>query len=492
MSFSSLVFLLIFFPAVTGLYYAVPRRCKNIFLLFASLFFYAWGGFRTLPLFLASMAANYAFALLIEGTRQRQGLCRGIAVCAIIANVGLLVAFKYLQFILKCFDAVSGLSIAAPSWALPLGISFFTFSALSYVLDVYFGAVKAETNFLHVALYLSFFPKVVSGPIMQWSTFQSQLEERHCSIGQFSDGLKRFIVGLAKKLIIADSVASFADFIFNRTEFTSLSVLLTWFGVISYVIQLYYDFSGYSDMAVGLGSMFGFTVDENFCYPFISKRVAEYWGRWHITLGTWVKHYIYTPVFRALNVKNRRTGKKRDAKICDYLALLVSWCIIGPWHGAGFHYLAYGLFYCTFIILERIWDNYKKKRAKTGRPLAWNPAATAFFSHCYFIIVMLIGQMVFRANSLTLAAKQLLAMLGLSGNCIVNDSDAFYFGTYLPIILLGIFGALPVVPLVKKKLAGWNGTSRVLLGALVHLALLAVSLAFAVGNTYKAFIYFNF
>lgn len=492
MAFSSLVFLLIFFPLVIGAYHIVPQRLKNVFLLLASLFFYAWGGFHALPLFVASMVANYCFALLIGKYLQRERLCRLIVVFAIAANVALLVAFKYLGFILKCVNAATGLSLPAPGWALPLGISFFTFSALSYILDVYFGAAKAEKNFFHVALYLAFFPKLVSGPIMQWSAFRSQLDSRSCTVEQFSAGLKRFIVGLAKKLVVADSLASFADFIFDRNDFASVSALLAWFGVIVYIVQLYYDFSGYSDMAVGLGKMLGFTVDENFNYPFASKRIAEYWGRWHITLGTWVKHYIYTPVFRALNVRSKRTGKKRDAKYCDYAALLVSWCIIGPWHGAGFHYLAYGLFYCAFIIIERVWDNYKKKRAKAGKPLRWNPAIAACCSHLYFFVVLCIGQMLFRANSLTLAYKQLRAMFGLGASGFANATDAFYVSIYLPLILMGIIGGLPLIPFLRKKLASWDGMLRAVLSAILHIALLLLSVAFAVGNTYKAFIYFNF
>lgn len=494
MVFSSLVFVLIFLPLSLAGYYLVPKKIKNLFLLFASLVFYSWGGFHTLPIFLASIFGNYLFALAIEKTLQKKSLCKFIVIVMLSANIGLLVAFKYLTFMLKFVNRIPHLSIAVPEWALPLGISFFTFSALSYVLDVYFEATKAEKNILNVALYISFFPKLISGPLMQWSDFHSQLENRKFDFEQFTGGLERFIVGFAKKTIIADSIALFADLVFNSPNFSSVSVFLAWFGVIAYLIQLYFDFSGYSDMAVGLGKMFGFTINENFNYPYVSKNITEFWGtRWHISLGTWVNHYIYTPVFRAVSKKNPSTGKKLKTKYCDYIALIVSWCIIGPWHGAGLSYLAYGLYFCALIFFERLYEGYKKNRKKAGKPIIGNFFTRRILPHIYVFFAVSFGFLIFRANSLSAASKHFMALFGLAKNSVFNEIDTFYFAHYILLTLTGVVFSMPVVPALKKKLESKISPLVLnLITKIILLGLLIVSISFAVGNTYKAFIYFNF
>ena len=494
MVFSSLIFLLLFFPLSLAGYYIVPKKAKNLFLLLASLFFYSWGAFHTLPIFLLSIVGNYLFALAVEKTLRNKVLCRIVVTVMLVANITVLISFKYLAFLFKFVNRIPHVDLPVPNWALPLGISFFTFSALSYVLDVYFQTSKAEKNLFNVALYISFFPKLISGPLMQWTDFQAQLEDRKFNFDQFSDGLSRFIVGLAKKIIIADSIAGFADYVFNSTNFASVSILLAWLGVIAYLIQLYFDFSGYSDMAVGLGKMFGFTISENFDYPYVAKSVTEFWGkRWHVTLGTWVNHYIYTPVFRALSKKNPKTGKKRQTKTCDYIALLVSWCIIGPWHGAGLSYLAYGLYFCAFIMLERMYDNFKKKRKKLGNPVSWGCFMGRVMPHIYIVFVVSVGLLIFRANSLSFGIKHFMALFGLLGNSLINVGDSFYMLHYAVLLFTGIVFAIPVVPFIRSKLIGClSSGAYALIAKLTLLILLVVSIAFAAGNTYKSFIYFNF
>lgn len=493
MVFSSLVFLLVFFPVVIGLNYLLPKKIRNIFLILASLFFYSWGALNSIAIFAASIVANYFFALGIDKTKEKQNLCKFIMIIMLVANISLLFAFKYLETAIDFLNHFPKINLTAPHWALPLGISFFTFSAISYCLDVYFQACPAEKNFLNVALYISFFPKLISGPIVQWSTFKPQIESRIFTVEKFAEGLKRFVIGLAKKAVIADTIGGFCDFIFTKHDFSNVSVVLSWFAIFCYLIQLYYDFSGYSDMAVGLGKMLGFELDENFDHPFVSKNIVEFWTRWHITLGTWLKHYIYTPVFRALSKKkNPKTGKKLKTKTCDYISLLVSWCIIGPWHGAGLSYLIYGLYFCFFIILERMYDNYKKQRSKAGNPIKGNFLTEKILPHIYAIIVIAIGMMIFRSISTKNALRLGLSLFGLSGNPIYSPSDLLYLTQYAIIFFVGAFFSVPVVSWAESKLKAKNTTAYTIISGISVLVLLIISLSFVVGSTYTAFIYFNF
>ncbi len=495
MAFSSIMFLFVFFPVVIFLNYIIQSKLRNIFLLMASLFFYSWGNIKSMPIFATSIVFNYFFALGIDKTKRKEKLSKFIMIVMLIANVGLLFTFKYLSSSLFFLNNIFNLNLPTPKWSLPLGVSFFTFSAISYCLDVYFQACSAEKNFFNVALYISFFPKLISGPIVKWTTFQAQLSERKFDIDNFSEGVERFIVGLAKKAIIADSIGVFADFVFNRNDFSSISVLLAWFGMFSYLLQLYYDFSGYSDMAIGLGKMLGFELDENFNYPYISKGVVEFWSRWHITLGTWLKHYIYTPVFRALSQKkNLKTGKNLKTKTCDYISLIVSWCIIGPWHGVGLSYLVYGLFFCFFIICERIYENYKKKRAKTGKPLKKNFFTGKILPHIYLVLVAAIGMMIFRSISTKHAIRFGLSLIGLGGNSFFDSADMLYFSQYYRTFIVGIFFSIPALPFLKNKVKEYNRGKAVLsfVKPLALTLLFIVSISYMVTTTYNPFIYFNF
>lgn len=493
MVFSSLVFLLVFFPAVIALNYVCPAKFRNVFLLLASLLFYSWGAMNSIVIFAASIAANYFFALALDKTKEKAGLCKFIMILMLVANISLLFAFKYLSTAIDLINHLPKVNLSAPKWSLPLGISFFTFSAISYCLDVYFQACPAEKNFLNVALYISFFPKLISGPIVQWQTFKPQLENRKFDADNFAEGLKRFVFGLFKKAVIADTIGGFCDFVFTKHDFSNVSVVLGWFAVLSYLIQLYYDFSGYSDMAVGLGKMLGFELDENFDHPFVSKNIVEFWTRWHITLGTWLKHYIYTPVFRGLSKKkNPRTGKKLKTKTCDYISLLVSWCIIGPWHGAGLSYLIYGLWFCFFIILERIFDNYKKQRSKAGKPIKGNFFTEKILPHFYAIFVVALGMMIFRSISTKNALRLGLALFGLEENTFFSASDLLYLTQYAIIFVLGAVLSLPVVPFLERKLKAKSSFAYEFISLLGILLLFVISLSFVVGSTYTAFIYFNF
>lgn len=495
MAFSTLTFLVIFLPLSLIGYYLINNKIKNIFLLIVSLLFYICGGAASLPVLAGSTLFNYIIALIMDRACRTKITKRIAMISAVTVNIGLLFCFKYLSYVISASAAIFDTGISAPSWSMPLGISFFTFSSISYILDIYFGTSKSEKNLLDVALFITFFPKMISGPIVKWNTFQSQLADRKFSLDTLSNGVVRFIIGLGKKVIIADTIGVMADYAFNRDNFSELSVLAAWFGVLAYLIQLYFDFSGYSDMAIGIGKMFGFTIDENFDYPYVSKSVVEYWARWHITLGTWLKNYLYTPIFRSLSKKKNSAGKKKfSIKACDTIALLVTWIIIGEWHGAGLKFLIYGLYYFLFILLERKSDNYKKKRAKEGNPVKENFFIKSFLPHIYLIVVVIFGQLLFRANSLSDAFGYLGAMFGMSG-AFTSVPDMYYVSQYVLIFFIGVLFSIPWLRISKipQKIEGtYLGLICDNVGKLLLLGILIVSVAFTVGSTYNAFIYFNF
>lgn len=491
MGFSSMLFLLLFLPVTLAGYYIVNDRIKNIFLLIVSLVFYMCGGVSSILILLGSILFNYVCALILDNLCKGKASRRLMLIVALAGNIGLLCTYKYLPYTLSLVNRIGGLDLAAPNWALPLGISFFTFSSLSYVLDIFFGSSKADKNILNVALYITFFPKMVSGPIVKWNDFQSQLRDRRFVFDNFYDGVKRFIVGLGKKALIADILGTVVEKAFDRGDLSSLSAVNAWLGILCYLVQLYFDFSGYSDMAVGLGKMFGFRLDENFNYPYVSKSVVEYWARWHITLGTWVKHYLYTPVFRALSKrKNKKTGKKLSPKICDYIALLVSWIIIGSWHGAGVKFFVYGLYYFAFILGERIFDNYKKKRAKAGDPVRMNFFVKNVLPHIYLIFVVIFGQVLFRSNNFMSSFSYYGAMFGAGS----ADASLLMSGNLLILMAAAAVLSTPVIPRLKQAAEKSRAGSMIYLIAesLVLIAILIAAISFSTRSSYNPFIYANF
>lgn len=491
MAFSSIVFLLLFLPISVFGYYVVDFKYKNFFLLIISILFYVWGGSLTFPILLISIILNYIFALLIQKFQTNKYLSKTIIIIMLVVNIGVLFVFKYLDFTIININYLFHLNIISPHWSLPLGISFFTFSAISYVLDVYFGVTNAEKNFFNVALYILFFPKIISGPIVKWEDFNRQISNREISSEKIAKGLERFIIGFAKKVIVSDSIASFVDLTFNSSYLKDNSILISWMAVFGYLIQLYYDFSGYSDMAIGIAKLFGFDLAENFNYPYISKRVSEFWARWHISLGTWIKHYIYTPVFRSLSKKKiKKTGKRYSIKKCDYIALFISWVVTGIWHGAGYKFIIWGMFQFIFILFERIFDDFSKKH-KNAKKIQ-NLFLVHIFPHLYFLFVISIGQMIFRSNNLIQACKYFLSLFGLNNNPIYNDIDLFYLKQYLIIIIIGCIFSIPIIPFVKNNINIKNGKLLFIGKKIIIICLLFISLGFTVGNTYKAFIYFNF
>lgn len=374
MLFSSLTFLFCFLPATVGVYYLVRRELRNIVLLLASILFYAWGEIRYLPVIFMTIGMSYAGALCIEHFRHK----RIWLTFWVLSDLSLLLYFKYTNFFLENLSL-----LFQREWTLkvvlPLGISFYTFQALSYLVDVYRGQVKAQRNFLKIALYIILFPQLIAGPIVKYHDIAEQIDTRQETIDHVYYGIRRFIIGLAKKVLIANTLGGVADEIFMQPV-SVVGTSIAWLGAVSYTLQIYYDFSGYSDMAIGLGAIFGFKFLENFNYPYISKSIGEYWHRWHISLGTWIKNYLYIPL-----------GGSHCSKLRCYFNIFISFTCIGLWHGASWTFCTTGIYYAFFIILE---SQLKLSQRTFG-------LMGSFFQHIYVLIVTVFGLVRFRSETMT-------------------------------------------------------------------------------------------
>ena len=487
MALTSIDFLFLFFPLSVLLYYLIRNTWRNYFLLAASLVFYSLGQLDMIVVLLLTIVVNYIFGNLLAKKWNKKGIKQIVLFVILIWNLGLLFYYKYYVSVFGAICNIFGISGGIPQIVLPIGISFFTFRTLSYCLDVYWGTVLAEKNFMKVALYISFFPQLTMGPISKYNDFSKQLDSRQFNIDLFFDGIQRIICGMGKKLIIADGVGSMVDSIFSMND-VERTVVMAWVGIGGYLIQLYFDFSGYSDMAIGIGQMFGFRTLENFNFPYISQSVTEYWSRWHITLGTWIKNYLYTPIFRFLQEKNYSINK------CDILALLGAWLFTGIWHGTGVKFVLWGMYWYIFIITERQIEHYLKKRRKRLKlKKRQKTLRENLIAHVYFIIVLIFGQLLFRSSSVTSFCLYVKSMFGFLGNEFI-DMQTLYLGKQNVILLiLGGVLCFPVLNYIKKimqkhrleKMMGWLKT-------IGYSILMLVDISFAMANTYDAFIYFQF
>ncbi len=486
MIFNSFIFLLVFLPITVFLFWISKEEYRKGLLLIFSLIFYAWGDIRALPIILLSILVNYTLAFGLRKSNRHRRLVLLILLCV---NIGTLIIFKYIPHYIQ---ALSGKNATSPLIKLhmPLGISFYTFMILSYVLDVYFETCEPEKNLINVALYVMFFPKMISGPLMKYKDFDEQVKNPHYDATVILEGMARFTIGLGKKVIISDVIGKMVDKTFEMdvTGIASFppSSVMTWFAAICYMLQLYFDFSGYSDMAIGIGKVFGFRIDENFDYPYASTSVVEYWKRWHITLGTWVNHYIYIPTYRFIQDKwniNKHT--------CDKLSLFVSWMIIGPWHGPGPKFFAYGIYNYVLILLERQIGDYKKKRKKNNKKV-WNENSVVLklLSHLYLLVAVLFGQLFVRSETLVQMMQYVRCMFGLNGNRILTEYDFYYIKQYLVIVVIGIMASVPWKEVIGKS--SYHNSNILMLKKASLFLILVVSLALMVGNSYNAFIYFKF
>ena len=464
MVFSSMVFLCIFLPVVFLLHLLLPGiRAKNGMLLLASLIFYAYGEPVYVILMIASAFVNYLSALLIG--RKPAGK-KAVMAVNVILNLGVLVLFKYTGFLAESVNTILGTAIPVPSIRLPIGISFFTFQAMSYVIDVYRGVTGAQKNFGKVLLYISFFPQLIAGPIVKYHDIAQEIENRTQTVDGVTDGIRRFIVGLSKKVLISNTVGLVADTLF-AADVSGLNAAAAWIGAVSYMLQIYFDFSGYSDMAIGLGEMFGFHFKENFNYPYISGSIREFWRRWHMSLSGWFQEYLYIPL-----------GGSRKGKIRTVINKFIVFLCTGIWHGANVTFLFWGLYHGCFLMLEEIVPAIREQGGKVK----------SFFQHIYTLLVVLIGFVFFRADSMHQGAAWIKTMFTGFGSNTAAMSLALEQLTpfYLVTVAVGIVACCPVKMLVKKGRAYEAVTAA---GSLVLLLLCMLSLA---SGTYNPFIYFRF
>ena len=468
MLFSSSVFLFLFLPLTLIVYYLPLRRWRqgqNLFLLLASLFFYAWGEPWFVLVMIASILANYGFGLWVDACKRAGRSCRAPIVAAVTANLGILFVFKYLTFTLGILNSL-GAHFVIPGIELPIGISFFTFQALSYVLDVHRDRGQVQKSPLKVGLYISFFPQLIAGPIVKYETVAEQIDHRQESWDDFAAGCARFIAGLGKKVLIANQVAVVADRAFGMGD-TGLTAGFAWLGAICYTLQIYYDFSGYSDMAIGLGKMFGFHFLENFNYPYISKSITEFWRRWHISLSTCFRDYVYFPL----------GGSRVSSKWKHIRNLFVVWLLTGVWHGANWTFIAWGLLYFVLLVLE--------KYGHLGR--GW----PVWLNWLFTLLMVNFAWVIFRADSLPAAWHYIQAMFGFSSGDGAGLA-LLYLRENWTVLLAGVVFAAPAAPRLRDWLAkkGWPLTD--LLYAVGAAAVFLVSAAFIIKGTYNPFIYFNF
>lgn len=477
MVFSSIFFLLFFLPILIIFYYIVNPKYRNILLLIFSLLFYVTGEGKYSIVLIISILINYIFGILISKYNSKENkLAKYLLISSVIFNIGLLIVFKYANLIIDTINPILQISInkqiTLSEIHLPIGISFFTFQALSYVIDVYRKETKSQTNIINYAMYIALFPQLIAGPIVRYIDIENQINKRLHSIDHFTQGISIFIIGLAKKVLIANNVALIADHIFSMPS-TEIGFSYAWIGIIAYSLQIYFDFSGYSDMAVGLGKMFGFDFVKNFNYPYISTSIQDFWRRWHISLSTWFRDYLYIPL-----------GGNKKGNNRTYFNLIVVFALCGIWHGASWVFLLWGLWHGVFLIVERV--NVVKTFLKSS---------PFIIKYLYTFIIVTVGWVFFRAENIHFAIQYLYSMIGLNGN---NNLSALPISVYnnktLLFLFIGIVSSMPLFPLIKSKIA--NEKYFMFLKNIVYysytIAILLLSILSLSNNSYNPFIYFRF
>ena len=466
MVFSSSIFIFVFLPLVLFLYYISGKKLKNYVLLLASLFFYSWGGVSYLKILIVSIIINYIFGILIDDVRSNIKLRKIFLRLGIILNLALLFYYKYYDFTIENINEIFNTNYSIKNIVLPIGISFFTFQGMSYIIDIYRNDGKVNKNPFSVALYISLFPQLVAGPIIKYKTIDDQIRNRKESLEFFSYGINRFVIGLAKKVIIADILAGMADNIFNL-YYSGIDMPTAWIGAICYTFQIYYDFSGYSDMAIGLGYMFGFEFMENFNYPYISKSITEFWRRWHISLSTWFKEYLYIPL-----------GGNRRGNI--YFNLFVVFLVTGIWHGAAWTFILWGLWHGFFILIERAIRNKE-----------WYINVPRTIKYIVTMLIVILGWVLFRADNLEQAIGFIKTMFGFSKAIDITFEYSYFINKKLVFwIVISILGAVPFANNNLKKYK--KSKNFEVLSTIIISLLFIISIIFVINSTYSPFIYFQF
>lgn len=499
MVFSSFVFLFLFLPIVLFLYYICPKRGRNLILLLASLLFYAWGEPRYVLIMLFSTVFDYTNGRLIEKWKKagKRKWAKIVLVIDICGNLGILGFFKYTDFLIGTVNSVVGAGLELLEIALPIGISFYTFQTMSYTIDVYRGVVPAQKNILNFGTYVTLFPQLIAGPIVQYKTIGEELDRRNVTLADFSHGAFRFTVGLAKKVILANQIGSLYNAISSSN---SLTTATAWLGAFAYAFQIYFDFSGYSDMAIGLGRMFGFHFLENFDHPYISKSITEFWRRWHISLSSWFREYVYIPL-----------GGNRKGLAVQIRNILIVWMLTGLWHGASWNFVLWGLYYGLLLMIEKmIFSVRKKQQTRNGCEPESCPDGDgeggsvakamviqllkSIWGHVYTILLVLVGWVLFSQTEFEQLLSYLKAMMGIGVEAI--SSDFFYYMSCNAVLLVVlVICSLNLTGLFRKAGEYLKRKSAVLYEAVdivIMLLLFGLSLAFLVGDSYNPFLYFRF
>ena len=473
MLFSSNLFLFLFLPAVILIYYLLSQQYRNMFLLAASLLFYAWGEPKFVLVMIGSIIFNWLMALLIHNS-QSSSLRKSLLSVTVIGNLSILFIYKYLDFAIVNLNLL-GFNIPVQNIVLPLGISFFTFQAMSYVIDVYRGTAAVQKHLHNVALYVAFFPQLVAGPIVRYQTIADQIVKRNESLTAFSLGVKRFIIGFSKKILISNNMALVADAAFALPD-AERSVIYAWIGALAYSFQILFDFSGYSDMAIGLGKMFGFEFLENFDYPYISKSVSEFWRRWHMSLGQWFRDYVYFPL----------GGSRVKSKKRLVFNLFAVWSLTGIWHGASWNFVFWGLMYFVLITAEKL----------TGYPENFRCNWSKEIYRIFTLLCIVFGWVCFRAVGGEAATGYCLSMIGATGNSLSCDYVIRDLHQYWFFFLSAVLCSTPIFKILKNKVIY---SSHKVLGCmyetgevLVYLFLLFWSVSYIMLGSHNPFIYFNF
>ena len=470
MLFSSITFLFVFLPVTLAVYYLAPVQMRNLVMLAASLFFYAWGEPVYIILMLLSILMNYYCGLDIDGKRNSPQLARRSLIFAVAANVLVLGFFKYYGLIMETVNGTLPVDIPYRVLPLPIGISFYTFQALSYIVDVYRGEARAQKKFTWFAAYICMFPQLIAGPIIRYVDIEEQLRQRSFGIVKFGRGAMFFIRGLAKKVVIANSIGTVYEQVMQLPVGT-VSVLTSWVGCLAYAFQIYFDFSGYSDMAVGLGKMFGFEFRRNFHYPYVSKSITEFWRRWHISLSTWFREYVYIPL------GGNRCGGQRNM-----VNLILVWALTGLWHGAEWNFLLWGLYYGVLLILEKhVWG-------------ALMDRLPGVIQHIYTFVLVMVGWVFFFSPDLGSALDYIGMMFGMGASALADRQAVFLLTTHWLLFLLCILGSSSIGwTILRAFMESYKkGRTQRIMSCVIYMGIFLVSVAFLVTETFNPFLYFRF
>lgn len=465
MVFSSVLFLIYYLVAVLLIYYIIPLKYRNIFLLIVNCIFYGWGEPLYIFIMFVSTLIDYFNGYFVAKYRDtNKKKARKFLLCSIVANLSILAFFKYFDFVIANLNLL-GLNLPLLHLSLPIGISFYTFQTMSYTIDIYRHDANVQKNIFDFATYVTLFPQLIAGPIVRYKDVDEQLRQREHSVDKFSDGINRFVIGLSKKVLLANNIGLLWETI-KGSNYAELSVLSAWLGAIAFAFQIYFDFSGYSDMAIGLGKMFGFEFLENFNYPYISKSITEFWRRWHISLSTWFREYVYIPL------GGNRKGTKRTL-----LNLAIVWLLTGLWHGASWNFVLWGAYFGVLLILEKL---FLKQ---------WIEKLPAFFQHVYTLGLVLISWIIFELVDLSSIATYLGVMLGFKAKCFIDMTFLYQFkNNFLLLVLL----CLAATPFISNKIKKRNESKPIVLAPIVMGGLVILCLMYIVDASYNPFLYFRF